>query len=398
MYPSIPVPEAIENAVNKLKDHPNLLTIRLSVIAIEELLRVVLHNTYFEFNGQIYKQIKGLPMGSSLSGVLAILFVDKVERIALQSITPRPFFRRYVDDCFALVKNRSQANALFDTLNNINENIKYEIEFPAEDGSLSLLDFRVSVSNNKPSFSFYKKPVRKNIFVNFRSHLPLPAKRSIIKNERKRIAERCSLPSTRAYFDMKFDETLTINGYPDHVIRETNKVDFSTRVSKDVDYIKLPYINDDVNSKLKRIFRQEGLNIRLSHKTRNLRHHLSHKKENVCSLTTCAIKNSKLCHRRNVVYKVVCRACHLFYIGSTIRHLHLRIHEHITSKQSSIHQHLLNCTGNLNDINSKIDVYVIGTDYDEANLRLREAILISWHKPKINSKVEMEAFREFLYL
>ena len=92
MYPSIPVPEAIENAVNKLKDHPNLHTLTLSVNAIEDLLRVVLQNTYFEFNGQIYKQLKGLPMGSSLSGVLAILFVDKIERIALESITPHPFF------------------------------------------------------------------------------------------------------------------------------------------------------------------------------------------------------------------------------------------------------------------------------------------------------------------
>ena len=196
----------------------------------------------------------------------------------------------------------------------------------------------------------------------------------------------------------KYDETLSINGYPDHLIRETNNIKLLKRDKNDVVYIKLPYINDDVDYKLKRIFRQEGINIRLSHKTRNLRHHLSHSNDKACTLTSCSINDSKLCHRRNVVYKVICRRCHHFYIGSTIRHLHLRIHEHLTSKQSAVHQHLLNCTGNLHDIHNKIDIHIIGTENDEANLRLREAILISWHKPKINSKVEIEAFREFIYL
>ena len=399
MYPSIPVPEAIENAITKLEEHPNTHITNLPTDCIEKLLRVVLQNTYFEFNGHIFKQIKGLPMGSSLSGILAILYIDSIERIALQSISPEPFFRRYVDDCFAMVQDRTQANVLFQALNNVDRNIKFEIEFPANDGSLSLLDFQVSVSNGRPVFSFYKKSARKNIFVNFRSHLPSSTKHSIIMNERKRIAERCSFSSTQSFHNRNFDNILKSNGYPDHVIQDTNKSKPThKRVQNDIKYIKLPFISDEVDHKLKRIFKQEGINIRIAHKTRSLRNFLQRRKETLCSLSTCIMKTSNICHKRNVVYKIVCRNCQNFYIGSTIRFLHLRIREHMTTKDSSVYKHIVQCGGGLGDLENKVDVYIIGSDFDEANLRLREATLISFYRPQINSKSEMEAFREFLYL
>ena len=40
-------------------------------------------------------------------------------------------------------------------------------------------------------------------------------------------------------------------------------------------------------------------------------------------------------------------------------------------------------------------VTIIGADFDEGNLRLREALLISKQKPQINNRFEMDAFRDF---
>ena len=38
---------------------------------------------YFSFRDQVFRQGEGLPMGSSILGILAILFMDKLENIAL---------------------------------------------------------------------------------------------------------------------------------------------------------------------------------------------------------------------------------------------------------------------------------------------------------------------------
>ena len=40
---------------------------------------------YFSFKGQVFRQKDGLPMVSSISGILATLFIDKLETIALSS-------------------------------------------------------------------------------------------------------------------------------------------------------------------------------------------------------------------------------------------------------------------------------------------------------------------------
>jgi len=53
---------------------------------------------YFSFNGQVFCQKEGPPMGSSISGILAILFMDKLETIALSSHLSISPYRRYVDN------------------------------------------------------------------------------------------------------------------------------------------------------------------------------------------------------------------------------------------------------------------------------------------------------------
>ena len=105
--------------------------------------------------------------------------------------------------------------------------------------------------------------------------------------------------------------------------------------------------------------------------------------ESTCSLSDCPVSDPKLCFRRNVVYQVQCTGCNNIYIGSTIRHLHLRIREHLKSDQSSVKRHLSTCTNT-----AGISIKVLSHDSDEKNLRLREAILIMDHKPVLNSKEE----------
>ena len=71
--------------------------------------------------------------------------------------------------------------------------------------------------------------------------------------------------------------------------------------------------------------------------------------------------------------------------------------EHTKSQQSSVFKHTMQCINN-KESGFNFHVTIVGSDTDETNLRLREAIVIQQQKPKLNSKSEMDELKEFLFL
>ena len=126
-------------------------------------------------------------MGSSVSGILAILFMDKLESIALSSYRLISPYKRYVDDIYLQTTNEEKANEFHNTMNSLHPRLKFEIEKPtvsAEGLSLSLLDFKVTIlANGKSSFEYYEKPAKKPLFVHHQSALPRSSKINFIRNE-----------------------------------------------------------------------------------------------------------------------------------------------------------------------------------------------------------------------
>ena len=80
-----PPQDAIDNFGEKLRDNRHFSLHSLLPSDIIDLLSVTLNNTFFTYNGIIHQQISDLPMGCSVSGVLAIFFLDTLERRALRS-------------------------------------------------------------------------------------------------------------------------------------------------------------------------------------------------------------------------------------------------------------------------------------------------------------------------
>ena len=74
---------------------------------------------YFTFEDRIFRQTEGLPMGSSISGILAILFMDKLEQIAVSSYRLISPYKRYVDDIYLQTANEEKANEFHDTMINV---------------------------------------------------------------------------------------------------------------------------------------------------------------------------------------------------------------------------------------------------------------------------------------
>ncbi|XP_066016063.1 uncharacterized protein [Pocillopora verrucosa] len=169
LYTSIPIQEAIDNTVDRIEHG----TFHLSRLDVAELLNVTLNNMYFTFEGRIFRQTEGLPMGSSISGILAILFMDKLEQIALSSYRLISPYKRYVDDLYLQTANEEKANEFYDTMNSLHTRLKFEIEKPtASPEGLSLSPL---------AFEFYKKPAKKPLFVHHQSALPKRSKTNFIR-------------------------------------------------------------------------------------------------------------------------------------------------------------------------------------------------------------------------
>ena len=84
-------------------------------------------------------------MGNSVSGILAILFMDQLERQALLSCQNVGLCKRFIDDYCILTTNRHEAEVIFQTLEAQHPNIDFEIEHSTEENSLSLLDFSLMI-------------------------------------------------------------------------------------------------------------------------------------------------------------------------------------------------------------------------------------------------------------
>jgi len=261
-----------------------------------------------------------------------------------------------------------------------------------------LLDFKISTIGGRANFDYYQKAAKSAVFVNFKSALPITQKINIISNEHRRIAARCTDPASKAHHLGEFGEKLSRNGYPASIIgrtfSQTHRQDSGqshprSRERRQSFYLKLPFFNDALYFKAKNIFRKYGLPVTIVPQSRSLRSRLrsrSGASATLCSIPGCLTAPGSTCFRSNVVYKLTCHICHLSYIGSTIRALHIRIAEHFKSERSAIYKHVRECIG---CTSRSWGVRVLAQGVDPVDVRLKEALLIKRFDPKLNRREEL---------
>ena len=52
-------------------------------------------------------------------------------------------FKRFLDDCFALIRNEVNAQRLLSAFNNIHQTIQFDLELLTSDNSLTILDVNI---------------------------------------------------------------------------------------------------------------------------------------------------------------------------------------------------------------------------------------------------------------
>ena len=112
LYTNIPVAETIDLILDKLYVNNTSIYNGISRVNFRKLLELSLNDTYFKFNGKIYKQKEGLAMGASPSPIIANIFLNHFETHCLAEcpVNFKPqFYRRYLDDTFLIFRNEDQA-------------------------------------------------------------------------------------------------------------------------------------------------------------------------------------------------------------------------------------------------------------------------------------------------
>jgi hypothetical protein len=68
-------------------------------------LRMITNQSYFQYEGKFYKPNTGVAMGSSLSGILAEIFLQNLEQHRIKHLLEDGniiYYNRYVDDIFII--------------------------------------------------------------------------------------------------------------------------------------------------------------------------------------------------------------------------------------------------------------------------------------------------------
>ena len=128
LFTNIPLNETINLAVAIILK--NKKDIKMNKHELKQLFEIATKETHFLFKGQYYDQIDGVAMGSPLAPILANLFMGHNEKIWINRYKrSKPYFyKRYVDDIFAVFDDERQANEFFKYINNRHPNIKFTME------------------------------------------------------------------------------------------------------------------------------------------------------------------------------------------------------------------------------------------------------------------------------
>ena len=114
-------------------------------------------------------------MGPSLSELLAIVFMDTMERKALTEYQPIGLYKQYVDDCRKL--DEQSANKFYIHMNQQHPRINFKWR-------KSSLDFNITITNHgQTEFEFYKKKAKKPLFVHYKTDLPKATKINFASSE-----------------------------------------------------------------------------------------------------------------------------------------------------------------------------------------------------------------------
>ena len=160
LFTNIPVPVALQVINSKISTCTNFTNVcKIPTEKFIKLLEFTLTNCILCFNKKFYKQLQSAAMGSPISPVIANIYMEHFEPLAIPtSPTLIKWCFRYVDDIHSATR-KDQVNKLQEYLSSINPPIKFTTELPGMNW-LPFLDTLTKLTPNSIESTVYRKPTQ----------------------------------------------------------------------------------------------------------------------------------------------------------------------------------------------------------------------------------------------
>ena len=143
------------------------------------LLGIILRQNYFSFQGQIYQPDKDVAMGSPISGTVAEIFLQQLEKTHIKHLIDSlhvTFYTRYVDDILIVYDSTHTTHkSILHYINTIHRNVKL-IPTQETNDNVSFLDLSITIKPTCLAIGLCRKPITTETTINFLSNHPLEHK------------------------------------------------------------------------------------------------------------------------------------------------------------------------------------------------------------------------------
>ena len=192
---------------------------------LTEMLTLCVETNYFGMGSDIYQQEEGLAMGLPLSLVLANMFMEYFEEMALWSTSLKPsIWLRYVDDTFILWPHQEDVQILLDPVSSIRPSLQFTMDKEL-DNKLPFLDVFVTRTEQGFRSSVYRKPTFTGQYLNFNSHHPYTVKKGIVRCLQHRSNTISSDNDAYQEKMISFRHNLHLNNYTECITSAPRKLD-----------------------------------------------------------------------------------------------------------------------------------------------------------------------------
>ena len=165
LFTSVPLEETIDIIVDTVFNSQDVFH-GFDRRSFTEVLRLASTDTYFMFDGEVYRQTDGVAMGSPLGPTFANIFMCHLEKLFTRCDSQPSFYTRYVDDTFCIFQSSRHAAKFFEFINELHPNIQFTME-EESDGKLAFLDVSVRRMDDTFQTEVFRKPCFTPLSTNF---------------------------------------------------------------------------------------------------------------------------------------------------------------------------------------------------------------------------------------
>lgn len=176
------------------------------------------HHTVFQAGSQLIEQVDGIPMGIHCGPVFANLFMAYFEEYLLRDMPSSFFYRRYIDDCFALHPNDGVVEQTISAPG-------LTIVWAHSGRGLPFLDVFFHTHPETPGICFrpFEKALNHHQYLPWASSHPLSVKKGMIKGELSRIRAISYKQSYFLTWKKSFMARLRLRGWPVQALKSWSR-------------------------------------------------------------------------------------------------------------------------------------------------------------------------------